>query len=222
MVELELGNIVFNSNTNQQYQCPRYIIALLRDIDRTLDLVMHNIYQKDYESPFGNTGNSFTDLSNLFEVHAYNWNDDESHEFNFVFRTKPEHNCPDIKISWYKYLGRDMTINIDVKDKSSLILELYENIIKELMIYEEKKSNEVRKQSYKERLNRDADWIIQPESAESIKLLIKGVRDSKYKDIILYFEDLSNLCEDINITLMNNYLDGKISVVSRTCGGKKE
>ena len=37
--ELELGNLMFNTNANQQYECPRYIVALLRDIDRQLDRI---------------------------------------------------------------------------------------------------------------------------------------------------------------------------------------
>ena len=59
MADLELGNIAFNNNVNQQLNCPRYIVALLRDIQRQLDRIMWNIYQKEYENPFENTANTF-------------------------------------------------------------------------------------------------------------------------------------------------------------------
>ena len=39
--------------------CPDYIIALLRDIDRELQRIMWNRWQRDYDSPFANTGNQF-------------------------------------------------------------------------------------------------------------------------------------------------------------------
>ena len=29
---MELGNLMFNTNQNQQYDCPHYIIALLKEI----------------------------------------------------------------------------------------------------------------------------------------------------------------------------------------------
>ena len=57
---------------------------------------MWNKNQEEYDSPFDNTGNSF--IGENFEVHAYDWDEDSSQEYNFKFG--------DIKISWYKYLGR--------------------------------------------------------------------------------------------------------------------
>ena len=131
--ELELGNIMFNTNVNQQYKCPNYIIALLREIDRQLDRIMWNIEQKDFDSPFDNTGNSFR-LGN-FEIHAYNWNDDESQEYNFIYKVdKNKANMPDLKISWYKYLGRDTTINQELD--SSVMIDIFDDIIDQLHKYE--------------------------------------------------------------------------------------
>lgn len=98
---LELGNIIFNTNKNQQYNCPRWIVALLNELDDQLDRVMWNIHQEEYQSPFENTANSFK--NDVFEVQAYDWNDDVEQPYNFK--------CDDIEISWYKYLGRDTTIN---------------------------------------------------------------------------------------------------------------
>lgn len=83
-------------------ECPLYVIALLRMIDSELCRVMWNINQKEYDSPFCNTGNKFE--CDVFEVEAYNWDDDITQEFNFWY--KPG----DIKIAWYKYLGRDTIV----------------------------------------------------------------------------------------------------------------
>lgn len=133
MADLELGNLAFNTNENQQYNCPRYITALLRDIQRQLDRIMWNIYQKDYDNPFENTANSFK-LGN-FEIQAYNWNDDESQEYNFIYRVdKSKANMPDLKISWYKYIGRDMTINQEIDE--NVMVSIYDDIISQLLKFE--------------------------------------------------------------------------------------
>lgn len=101
---MELGNLMFNTNQNQQYDCPYYIIALLKEIDNQLLRIMWNKNQKEYESPFGNTGNKF--FNKVFQVQAYEWNEDIEQQFNFKYK--------DIEISWYKYLGRDTTINKEI------------------------------------------------------------------------------------------------------------
>lgn len=98
---LELGNIIFNTNKNQQYDCPRWVVALLDSLDSELDRVMWNIHQEEYHSPFENTANSFK--NDVFEVQSYSWDDEVHQSYNFK--------CDDIEISWYKYLGRDTTIN---------------------------------------------------------------------------------------------------------------
>lgn len=134
MANLELGNLMFNTNANQVLDCPDYIIALLREIDRQLDRIMWNIYQETYDSPFGNTSNSFK-LGN-FEIQAYNWNDDESQEYNFIYKVdKTKANMPDLKISWYKYLGRDTTINQEID--SSVMVQIFDDIMEQLHKYEE-------------------------------------------------------------------------------------
>ena len=117
---MELGNLMNNPNKNQQYECPEWIIALLKRINDKLDTVMWNKYQKEYESPFANTGNYFK--NDVFEVEAYNWNDDISQEYNFK--------CGDIEISWYKYLGRDTTINDNFEEK--YIIEMFDKCMDSL------------------------------------------------------------------------------------------
>lgn len=135
MADLELGNIAFNNNVNQQLNCPRYIVALLRDIQRQLDRIMWNIYQKEYDNPFENTANTF-ELGN-FKIQAFNWNDEVEQEFNFLYKVdKIKANMPDLKISWYKYLGRDTTINQEIDE--NVMVSIYDDIIKQLLEFESK------------------------------------------------------------------------------------
>ena len=101
-------------------ECPEYIIALLDYINEKLKIVMWNKYQKEYDSPFENTGNKYK--NNVFEVEAYSWNDEIEQKYNFKYK--------DIKISWYKYLGRDTRINREVSFEE--IEEMFNNCVKSL------------------------------------------------------------------------------------------
>lgn len=107
---MELGNLMFNPNKNQQYECPIWLISFLATIENALYVKMWNETQEQYESPFRNTGNIFK--NDTFEVAAYNWNDEISQEYNFKWK--------DIEISWYKYLGRDTTINKEVEPQEAI------------------------------------------------------------------------------------------------------
>ena len=109
MNNLELGNLAFNHNDNQEFDCPDYVVALLDYLNKELSRVMWNIDQKEYDSPFENTANSFK--NDVFEVQAYSWNDDNPTSYNFKYYVGKESNLKDIEISWYKYLGRDTTVN---------------------------------------------------------------------------------------------------------------
>lgn len=129
---MELGNLMFNTNENHEYPCEDYIVDLLRGIERVLEIMMWNKGEKDYASPFGNTGNSFK--NDTFEVQAYSWNDEEVQEYNFLYKVdRTKSNLQDIKISWYKYLGRDTTIN--QKLDPNIIVDMHKNCINSL--YEE-------------------------------------------------------------------------------------
>ena len=107
---MELGNLMFNTNQNQQYSCPHYVTALLNEIDNQLLRIMWNKNHKEYESPFGNTGNKF--FNKVFQAQAYDWNEDIEQQFNFKYK--------DVKISWYKYLGRDTTINKEITPEEAV------------------------------------------------------------------------------------------------------
>ena len=134
MTDLELGNIAFNNNANQEFNCPEYIVALLRDIERQLKRIMWNINQEEYDSPFDNTANNFK-LDN-FEIQAYSWNDDVQ-DYNFIYKVdKTKANMPDLKISWYKYLGRDTTINQEID--ANVFIDIYNDIIQKLLNFEKR------------------------------------------------------------------------------------
>ena len=83
------------------FDVPNYVEAALEKIDAELDRVMWNIHQQEYESPFSNSGNEYKD--DIFEVEAYDWDEDSQQEYNFKWR--------DYKIRWYKYCGRGMEAN---------------------------------------------------------------------------------------------------------------
>jgi len=113
MTELELGNLMFNTNKNQTYSCPDWVVALLRDLSRRLSRIKYNMQQTEYDSPFDNTGNEY--YNGTFEVQAYNWDDDVTQPYNFKWK--------DVEISWYKYLGRDTTINNNYDER--YLIEMY-------------------------------------------------------------------------------------------------
>lgn len=111
--DLELGNLMFNTNTNQRYTCSEETIDKLKQIRTQLNYYMSD-KEKWYDNPFDNTGNTFK--NKVFEVQAYNWNDEINQDYNFKYK--------DIKISWYKHLGRDTTINkVITEEESKQMLE---------------------------------------------------------------------------------------------------
>lgn len=127
---MELGNLLFNKgNNNQQYECPEYIIALLNYLDDEIQRVMWNITQKEFDSPFSNTANSFK--TNKFEVKAFNWNEDYAQPYNFIYYVdKTKSNLDDVKISWYKYLDRDTTINQELD--SSVVIDIFNECLESI------------------------------------------------------------------------------------------
>ena len=122
---MELGNLMFNTNKNQSYECPRYVGALLEALDNMLCIKMWNKYQEEYSSPFGNTGNKFK--NSVFEVEAYSWDDEYEQPYNFKWK--------DIEISWYKYLGRDTTINKKITPEEAV--KMFNECIESLEYIEE-------------------------------------------------------------------------------------
>jgi len=101
--EPEIGQAVFGQpyKTYAVSDLCRSALNMIRD---TMDRVMWNINQKEYENPFSNSGNNYE--GTVFKVCAYDWNEDNKQSFNFKYK--------DIEISWYKYLGRGMSCNKDL------------------------------------------------------------------------------------------------------------
>lgn len=122
---------MFNSNTNQRYTCPDYVVALLRDIQRQLSRIMWNMYQKEYDNPFENTGASYE--NDTFKVQAYSWDDEINQPYNFYYKNG---NNQEIKISWYKYLGRDTTVN--ALFSNDVFIQMHLDCIKSLQTIENK------------------------------------------------------------------------------------
>ena len=98
----ELGQMVYGQPW-KQYDCPEWMIAYLEYIEKEMERVMWNINQKEYNSPFRNTGEQFK--NDTFEANAYSWSDEEQ-PYNFKWK--------DVEISWYKYLGRGTTVNQEI------------------------------------------------------------------------------------------------------------
>ena len=123
---------------NIMIPCPNYTVALLREISRVLSLVMWNRYQKEYESPFDNTGTVFK--CEKFEVYSYDWSEESDQKYNFIyFVDKTKTKLDDIKISWYKYLGRDTEINQDLDYET--VVSMFNTCIDYLWGFDKQREN---------------------------------------------------------------------------------
>lgn len=95
----ELGQMVFGQ-PSQELEAPRYLEAALTLLSAVLVRTQENIKQERVDDPFGNTGGDYR--NDVFHAQAYSWGDDEQ-PYNFSWR--------DFRVSWYKYLGRGMSMN---------------------------------------------------------------------------------------------------------------
>lgn len=106
--------------------CPDYVTALLDFIRGEMERHYWNKYQEDwdvdYGDPFSNSGNVVGFDNGTFEVHAYDWNDEQSYPYNFK--------CGEIEISWYKYMGKGMTIN--KRSDAYELIEMFDKCINSL------------------------------------------------------------------------------------------
>ena len=87
----------------QPYDCPLWLLSHLGTIRDALDTLMANRGDSEYDSPFGNTGNVEGFVCPVFEVHAYDWDEDHAQPFNFRWH--------DLLISWYKHASRGTTMS---------------------------------------------------------------------------------------------------------------
>jgi hypothetical protein len=110
----ELGQAAFGQ-PHKQFKVPAIMDAALQYIRYEMGRVRWNIRQQASPDPFGNEGPGGNFNSDVFSVHAYSWGDDEQ-PWNFK--------CGDIEISWYKYMGRGMSANVEISpDMASALLE---------------------------------------------------------------------------------------------------
>jgi hypothetical protein len=103
--EPELGQAIFGQ-PYKEYGVSQKLRDALSSIDKHLCLKMERL-DKNFESPFANSGNKF--YCDTFEVESYSWDDEVDQPWNFKWR--------DIEVSWYKYFGRGMSVNKNVSDK---------------------------------------------------------------------------------------------------------
>lgn len=90
------------------YECPKYVIALIRDLDSYIGVCYWNKEQKQWQSPLQNTGNSYK--NDTFELNAYDWSE-EMNENNFKANMS---NGKPVTLTWYKHIGRCCTVSCDV------------------------------------------------------------------------------------------------------------
>lgn len=100
--EPELGQSVFGQPW-KQFECPEIVVKALRSIRNTMEL--KHIGEDHGYTPFDNSGMDYR--NEVFEAHAYNWNEEEEQLYNFKWK--------DFEVSWYKYLGRGMSQNREIK-----------------------------------------------------------------------------------------------------------
>lgn len=100
----ELGHMIFGQPA-QQFEVPEIMVAVLEKLASEYERVGWNIHQHQIDNPFYNSGPAYNLKTEVFEVCAYSWSDDDQ-PYNFAWR--------DMKISWYKWCGRGVSANIEV------------------------------------------------------------------------------------------------------------
>jgi len=81
-------------NPVSELACPNYIEAGLRLLAWYIETSEWNRTQEDYYPPTQNSGEDYK--TNVFEMHAYYWGDDEALE------ERPNFKCGDFEVRWYK------------------------------------------------------------------------------------------------------------------------
>lgn len=115
----EIGQAVFGQ-PYQKYEASELLIAALEAIRKELARVYWNKNQKEIQDPFDNTGGRYK--NDVFEVEAYSWDEDKEQPYNFRWK--------DLRISWYKYLGRGTSCNRPISPDE--INEMLEECLKSI------------------------------------------------------------------------------------------
>jgi predicted nucleic acid-binding Zn ribbon protein len=110
----EVGQMLFGQPA-QQHEVPDIMLAVLESLASTYAAVGWNIHQRQIDNPFYNSGPHDNLKTDVFEVCAYSWGDEEQ-PYNFAWRG--------LRISWYKHCGRGCSSNIEVtRDMAAQCLE---------------------------------------------------------------------------------------------------
>lgn len=139
MFEPEFGQMVFGQPW-KEHKCPEILDAAIESIRADVGRILWNAGFGEMD-PFCNSSCAFRAPN--FGVWAYDWtrDDDDPQPYNFA---RPD---MDIYISWYKRMGRGVSVNREVSaDEASELLkrckyELYELEGDEFDEYERLKAN---------------------------------------------------------------------------------
>ena len=104
----ELGQGVFGQPW-QELAVPEYL-------EKALELMAGVLPNDEWGyNAFDNTAAQFE--CDVFKVHAYSWDEEPVQVWNFAWR--------DLRVSWYKYLGRGMSMNraVTVQEVAEMVRE---------------------------------------------------------------------------------------------------
>lgn len=96
-----MDELTWGNPHSLEFECPDYVEVGLQYL-----ACFFEDKRVSEQNPFMNTGWSW--VCDRFNVCAYNWNEDLTQEYNFYY--KPF----DVRVSWYKHLGRVTTINREI------------------------------------------------------------------------------------------------------------
>ena len=97
------------------------VVAILNYIEKELLRLYWNINQKEMDSPFQNTGNTYSNP--VFSVRAYDW--DENIEPNFQYG--------DFKVWWYKHSNRGVYFETTAPFTVEFLREMLKNCLKAML-----------------------------------------------------------------------------------------
>lgn len=93
--------------------------AVLNRIRNEMDRLYFNKYQKEMNSPFDNTGESYE--TSVFSVRAYSWSDDEEEQ------RKPNFQYGDFTAEWYKHSGRGTCVTSKAEITADFLAKMLED-----------------------------------------------------------------------------------------------
>lgn len=95
------------------------VVAVLRAIEEELLRCYWNKNNKEMESPFCNTGNSYT--CDVFSVRAYSWDNDNGKNFVYADRHLLQSS---LIAEWYKHLGRGDYVEVPENWKMEYLADM--------------------------------------------------------------------------------------------------